>query len=140
MTVPQKIVIVNDEKTQTTPSGNDVSKAISRLKLEQNELKHETIQQLVSTISNPETSFIDKTRARLELALLQGDGSTEHSKVQQELDAIRGSSGGGVAKSKSEVEKGILKNEQITQREAAIRCHQDDLAKEAVQRRFVGRW
>ena len=136
MTVPQKIVIVNeDEKAQTIPSGNDVSNATSRLKLEQNELKHEKIQQLVSTISNPETSFIDKTRARLALALLQGDGSTEHSKVQQELDAIRGSSGGGVAKTKSKVEKGILKNEQITQREAAIRCHREDLAKEALQRR-----
>lgn len=135
MTVPQKIVIVNDEKTQTTPSRNDVSKAISRLKLEQNELKHEKIQQLVSTISNPETSFIDKTRARLALALLQGDGSTEHSKVQQELDAIRGSSGGGVAKTKSKVEKGILKNEQLIQREAALRCHQEELGKEALQRR-----
>lgn len=139
MTVPQKIVICG-EKTQTTPSsGNDVSKAISRLKLEQNELKHEKIEQLVSTISNPETSFIDKTRARLALALLQGDGSTEHSKVQQELDAIRGSSGGGVAKTKSKVEKVILKNEQVMQREAAIQCHREDLAKEAVQRRVAAK-
>lgn len=131
MKIPESILIVNADKPS---AANDVSKSISKLKLKQNESTKKTIQELEATIADPATSFIEKTRARLELALLREKEGNEQSRIKKEIDAIKGAA--GVAKTKDKLERGILTNEELLQREKAIRSHQEDLAKEALQRRI----
>jgi len=126
---------VLQSKKETSTAQDDVSKSISnKLNLNQKDSTTTNIQQLEATIANPTTSFIDKTRARLELALLQGeDESNRQSQIKKEIDAIKEAA--GVAKTKNKLEQGILTNEEMLQREKAIRSHQEDLAEEALQRR-----
>jgi len=131
MKIPESILIVNADKPS---AANDVSKSISKLKIKQNESTKKTIQELEATIADPATSFIEKTRARLELALLREKEGNEQSRIKKEIDAIKGAA--GVAKTKDKLERGILTNEELLQREKAIRSHQEDLAKEALQRRI----
>mmetsp|Transcript_27766 Transcript_27766/g.41801 ORF Transcript_27766/g.41801 Transcript_27766/m.41801 type:complete len:679 (-) Transcript_27766:134-2170(-) len=103
---------------------------------QQNDPTKRTSHELDATISDHAASFIDKTRARLELALLQGeDDSNGQSRIKKEIDAIKVAAA-GVAKTKDKLEQGILSNEEIFQREKSVRSHQDDLSKEALQRRI----
>ena len=126
MKIPQSIVVVNGKPA--------ASKAITKLKLKQNELTKKTIHALEASIADPATSFIDKTRARLDLAILQGEGnSNEQSRILKEIGAIKGVA--GVAKTKDKLEQDILSNQEVRRREKMIRSHQEHLTKEALQRR-----
>ncbi|KAK1738744.1 hypothetical protein QTG54_010774 [Skeletonema marinoi] len=121
---------------ENSPSAvDDVSESIWIQK--QNDPTKKTLQEVEATISDPAASFIHKTRARLELALLQGEDDSDSNgkfRIKKEIDAIKVAA--GVAKTKDKLVQGILSNEEILQREKSVRSHQDDLSKEALQRRI----
>ena len=121
---------------ENSPSAaDDVSESISIQK--QNDPTKRTSHELEAALANNVTSFIGKTRARLELALLQGeDDSNGKFRIKKEIDAIKVAAGVAKAKTKDKLEQGILSNEETLQRQKSVRSRQDDLSKEALQRRI----
>ena len=124
--------MINEHNESAAADNSSIS--ISNLNQKEKESRMKSIHHFEVIIADPITTFIDKTRARLELALLRGDDNrNEKSRIKKEIEAIKGAA--GVARTKDKLEQGILSNEEMHLREKAIRLHQEDLALEAKQRR-----
>lgn len=99
----------------------------------QNDPAKNKLQDLEKTIVDPTTSCVDKTRARLELALLQGDNSNKgQARIKKEIDAIKRVA--DVAKATVKVEQGISTTKETLQRESSIQSQHKDSTKKTVQR------
>ncbi len=99
----------------------------------QSEPKKNTVQDLEKIIADPATSVIVKTRARLQLALLQGDDSNNgQARIKKEIDAIKRVA--DVAKTTVQVEQGVLTSDGTFQRQDSFQSHYRISAKKASQR------
>lgn len=99
----------------------------------QSEPKKNTVQDLEKIIADPATSVIVKTRARLQLALLQCDDSNNgQARIKKEIDAIKRVA--DVAKTTVQVEQGVLTSDGTFQRQDSFQSHYRISAKKASQR------